>query len=410
LPHLSTQIAAARYNSHVHGSFYIPGWSNTSKSMGDNATCSRCGYSLKGLKNTARCPECGSVIVIASKGPVEGGTLTQAPMEYLRRFVAGCWLLLLGGILSFTFAPIAYFAIANLPLAGVLLACGLFCWAAGVWIITAPRKLGLQASINTQTEWSRVRFGARWAHLSLVIGIALIIVAQVIFNTATNAFMNNPATFNIPIGNLPGLAPTRSAASWSLLVVGGIFLSAGALGPALLGIYMARLAEWAQDIDLGTRLRMAAAGMIAGPILMILFLGLLPMTKIAPIVFAGIWLGWIGFGLLIICLGQFAWGTLQFVNMGRWAIKNAVAFADSQVAISEKKAELYRSMPLPADASVDVAAPMPTLSKPAETPQRPRSLGNHVLRPRADVEPLALADDNASSATDANIKRHEKGR
>lgn len=384
----------------MHGSFYIPGWSGSSKSLNKDATCSQCGYALAGLRNASRCPECGAPLRIETKSVVTGGTMTQAPMHYLRIFVAGCWSLLIGALLFFIAAPLTAWFLRYPQTTIALCTVGVVFWTLGVFIITRPRQLGQQANINTTLEWRAIRHLARWSHIALAVGIILAYTAQIMHNSAMIAFMKTPAYLAAPIGAVP--FPPRTALNWFLLGTGGVISAFGTLGPVMLGLYMARLADWAQDMDLGTRLRVATWGLVIGPVLAFIFLALLPLTKFPPLIFMGIWLGWIGVICFIISVVMFAWNTLLFVNMGRWAITNAETFADAQLAIIEKKAQLYHSMPVPTAAtSPDSDLPLPTLSAaPDPAPKRP--LGKHVIRPRDNVEPLSLADDPP-------IKRHERG-
>ena len=387
----------------MHGTFYIPGFSGRPKQLASQATCGQCGYELTGLKDAARCPECGSVVIGVTRAAFAGGAMTEAPMAYLRAFVWGCWMLLAGGVITFIVAPIVGFGAEQLDWAALLLVLGLATWVWGVWLVTMPRQLGKPAGINTAKEWNRVRQVARWAHVGVALGAAMFALGHIMHTTAVNAWMNAPGAANMPIGQLRAGAPARTPVMLGLQVFGGALMLGSLVGPAMLAVYMARLADWAQDVDLGARLRTAVFCMIGGPILMLVFLWLVPMTKYPPLIFLCIPLGWMGLVGFVVGLGMFVWNTLVFVDMGRWAIKNAESFTLSQQAIMEKKAALYRSMPVP-EPAVDVPDVMPPLTTPDTPPPPKPKLGTHVImRQTTDDAPLPLAEQPK------RVRRHPPG-
>lgn len=387
----------------MHGSFYIPGFSGRPKQLATEAACGQCGYELHGLRDAARCPECGHVLIGTTRAAFAGGSMIEAPMAYLRTFVLGCWLLVAGGILTFILAPLVRYAGEQVELAASFAVVGLTTWVWGVWVITRPRQLGKPSTHNTQREWSTVRLLARWAHVGVALGAALFALGQVMHTTAVQAWMNAPGAINVPIGQLNAAMPTRTPVMWGLQVVGAILMLGGLVGPAMLGVYMARLADWANDDDLATRLRAAVFAMIGGPILMVIFLWLVPLTKFPPLIFLGLPLGWLGLVAFVVGVGMFIWNTLVFVDMGRWAISNAKAFHAAQMAVMEKKAALYRSLsvPEPANDALDVMPPLSTTDTP---PAPPRSLGRHVIAPYdASQPPVPLAEDPK------RVRRHPPG-
>ncbi|MFY7896029.1 MAG: hypothetical protein ACOVP8_07345, partial [Phycisphaerales bacterium] len=272
-----------------------------------------------------------------------------------------------------------------------------------VWLVTMPRQLGKPAGINTAKEWNKVRQVARWAHVGVALGAAMFALGHIMHTSTVNAWMNAPGAANMPIGQLRAGAPARTPIMLSLQVFGGALMLGSLVGPAMLGVYMARLADWAQDVDLGARLRTAVFCMIGGPILMLVFLWLVPMTKYPPLIFLCIPLGWMGLVGFVVGLGMFVWNTLVFVNMGRWAIKNAESFTLSQQAVMEKKAALYRSMPVPEPAA-DVPEVMPPLTTPDTPPPPKPKLGTHVIMPQTtDDAPLPLAEQPR------RVRRHPPG-
>lgn len=377
----------------MHGSFYIPGFSGRPKQLEAQAACGQCGYAMTGLRNAARCPECGHVLIGTTRAAFAGGSMTEAPMAYLRTFVAGCWLLVSGGILTFIIAPVIRYGAEQVEFAAFLAVTGLATWVWGVWLITQPRQLGKPSAINTQREWMASRQIARWAHVGVALGAALFALGQVMHSNAVAAWMNAPGAANIAIGQLRAGAPPRTPLMWMLQVGGATLMLGGLAGLAMLGVYMARLADWAQDVDLAARLRTAVCGMIGGPLLMVIFLWLVPMTKFAPLIFLCLPLGYLGLIAFVLGLGMFIWNTLVFVDMGRWAMRNAAAFSAAQTAVMEKKAALYRSLHVP-DPQVPEPDVLPPLSVADPQAAPPRSLGTHVIPPCSDdAAPLPLAEE-----------------
>lgn len=106
--------------------------------------CDSCGYSLQGLPQGSKCPECGHSTTKKHQTVRDNTMSAIAPPSYIKRVRLGvllCMISMMGGVAG----PIIISSTAGtgtmfFPFAVALFVVTGFCWAAGVWLITTPRK------------------------------------------------------------------------------------------------------------------------------------------------------------------------------------------------------------------------------------------------------------------------------
>lgn len=280
----------------------------------EDRLCTRCSYNLKGLKTTERCPECGTPIRPKQVG---GGSMTEAPLPYLERLAV--W-----SSLGVTAAGIAFCvgltgAAFQPGSAGAVIVAGLTALAAWGWgysvrIITEPRRLGVASNIDPQTEWRAWRSSARWSQWMWGAGFTLLFVAVTAYYGAL--VRQGPPGPNTPPLVMPGIVPV---ATW----LGAAALLAALAGLIPTAVHMSFLADWANDITLAMRLRMAPFMLIVSIPVAALFVGVLSLVRSSArmvVILPAIAI--VGVGLLV-CLGFFVVPLVQFANLCRWAKKNS---------------------------------------------------------------------------------------
>lgn len=246
--------------------------------------CPNCGYDLEGLPDGAGCPECGLGREPARQKPRNrDDQLANAPVEWLRWFALGAWLLVASG--AFLLMAGASWSAGVSALYRVLLLLAACCWCAGAALLTRPRPKLDRGAAGLRREWSTLRVGVRGALWALPLAAAL---------------------------EAAGVLPVELA----------IALAAVGLGNAAsLAVYLARLADWAGDDARARSMRgwvmlmppvVALAGLFAwatappvGPnqeivatVLVVTGLVLVPIA----------WSGW------------FAWNVIQIAVMAGWAL------------------------------------------------------------------------------------------
>lgn len=250
--------------------------------------CQGCNYDLFGLHYGGKCPECGAPIRSASR---VAGSINDAPIEYLKRLRRGVFSLLASTLaiplgLAGVLVPATNWGVALLMIAFIASAP----WVYGVVVLT-----GAMPGQPKDREASRARM------------LALVTRAM-----TASWFL----VLTVPLALRLG-APISGVGlylAWVLGVVG-----AGA-GFTLLSITVARLAAWANDMDLGHHLRGAA---VAVALVCAAFLSLTSLSVFG--VHAAILLFFYLAGGLT-ALGVAAWNALLYLHFAAliaWAPANA---------------------------------------------------------------------------------------
>jgi len=344
----------------------------------DDRACGKCGYSLKGLKTTERCPECGTPIPI-KKASV--GSMTEAPVPYLEQLAMHAALLCSCGL------GVLFLSIGFIPwvkslgvLVGLLAitAAAAFGFGYGVHGVTRPRQFGSPTSVNPLEEWRTLRTVCRSTQwLWGVTFVFLFAAGTVQLGAVAMAAKMAPAG---------GPAPVIPVQPLALVLAGtGGVTAIGAFGGLIaLAIYLALLADWANDISLAMRLRLAPFMLLlsvpVGTLLGFLVLLWRPTARVVFMVPLYVIVG----GAFLICLGMVVVPVIQFSLMCSWAKRNVDATLDRDRRASSN---IVRRIE---DAQVK-ASPKSGAGRPVVMPSRPQ--GNYLPKGESETGGYDLAPE-----------------
>lgn len=344
--------------------------------------CLGCGYSLKGLRTSARCPECGRAISDKAARPAFSGddSLVDAPIGYLRFLALGCTLMMVGSLATLITLRRAWMDQSQLWT--FTAATATLIWLLGVFIVTEPRRSSLTNTPETRRAWLRTRWAIRILYLAWPASVLAVFIG-IRFSLAGLASMN--------AGQGPGLsayAPHADAAA-------GILALIGIAASIPLCILLTDLAEWARNENLGERFRSAAWGLSFGGLVILACqalwgrLGPLNFILVVGRVFAALAFV-VGLVLMLISLIQLAFTAL-------WAIRNAHEAGTIEQRRAERRArELERDLaamrtaasPLttnPAAAPISRPGRPPPVFRDGPVRERPKNVDAYDLAP--DDEP-----------------------
>jgi hypothetical protein len=131
----------------------------TVATVSDDLTCRRCGYNLRGLEVSGRCPECNSDVALS----MQSDMLSFANPYWLRTLARGATVLCVGLSLGLLFSLGSFLLprFVRWPNYPFLIA-SIFGWPvvmlAGLWLVTAPDPVGL-GEINYGRSRRFVRIG-----------------------------------------------------------------------------------------------------------------------------------------------------------------------------------------------------------------------------------------------------------
>jgi hypothetical protein len=317
----------------------VPHLSDAYREIDAHRPCHRCGYDLRGLDESAVCPECGAPIRARRSSSRFADNLTDASLAYLR------WLSLGFALLSFSiivmsgaaaYATLSAWGAPVVPapvLHGSMLVAS-FVWFGGVWIATTKRPIGEHTARDAILDSRPLRRAIR----ALQVGTPLAAV----------------------LGVSSVYAPLAGAAA-AFGVLAGVCAAICLLAMIPLCVYLSSLADWAGDSGVGERLRGAAWSLaIFGPITTI-------STVLGPSI--GAFRVLAGWGALFVFLGAclFASAILQLASLSMWAVRNHISGAerDSRLAEMRRRERLEREARIEAmnrRSEVERAAPEPAVS------------------------------------------------
>ncbi len=287
--------------------------------VGD-VSCAECGYSLRGLPISGKCPECGMLkvgAVGASRsrlGDPEkfGKPLIEAPEWYLRLLQLAFLLMTVAWVATPVSMVFVWMGLSlGVVPANVLSILFMSFWSAGVMITLLDRPLCVRGKINGEpiTEVPRLRLMVALAQIPFVLVPVFAYVLTVVAN---------PGLFQVLL---------------TLCLVGAI---AGYI-PTM--VYFAQLADWAHDDELSGKLR--ANGWLVG----ISLFGLLSLyaaielqgvIPIIPFIAGLFWL--LIVVVFILSMVLIAISTVRLWSMSHWLLVNRRSLADRDHRMVEKAA------------------------------------------------------------------------
>ena len=277
--------------------------------IAEDRPCRGCKYNLRGLLDTAVCPECARPI---RKHELLrfADQMVDAPPQWVALFRTGTTLLCIGGWLM-ALGLVAWGIFGHLAwLAGALV--GSVAWSIGTVLVTRPRPKTKRMEIDPVREWAAWRMWARCSQPSWCIALIGLVMIQW-------------QGWYTPLAIVPA----------------AIFLLIGVVGWWPLMVMQSNLAYWASDSELSDKLRncswASALGMGIGAAMMGMVGGLNGgVSERLAIV------GYFATAMVLslwILLGLFAlWYTLiaiwQLARLGVWVTRaqTNVAMRDERMA------------------------------------------------------------------------------
>ncbi len=297
--------------------------------------CVNCNYDLNGLRTGQKCPECGTVIKGGSRAR-RSDNLTDAPMSYLKSLRIGA-LLMAGGSVGACLLTFFTLATSNVLLALAALAFA-GAWWAGVWIVTAPERHNPAAGPAVQDP-KILRVVNRTLQTGWVLATLLLVVACFVRLSAVQARAAAVGSLNSanPFFSLSSLAGNLESI-YSLFLIPFCLLT---LVP--MALHIGRLAKWAEDDELKTRMDLIAWGLAIGVPVGCYGRAIAEhMPSVLALLFTvGRVFGLIG---LILSWGAFIWGMLTLASIAAWAVNNAVTRLETESRLAEKLAQHYESL------------------------------------------------------------------
>ncbi|MBC7834382.1 MAG: hypothetical protein H7Y88_04685 [Phycisphaerales bacterium] len=299
--------------------------------VNEDRACIGCGYNLKGLKVSGKCPECGRAIRKA-KVSYSAQQLVRAPLGYLTRLRFASTLLL-WGFIGLVASLIMYDNLGEAKWLFATCAAGFMQWL-GVVIATVPRPLMPGATVNPVKEMALVRLAAR--------------VTQACWVPAAGALIAYHS---------PGAAGNTTAFLWIAQGLGIIAL----LGLVPFAIYMKWLADWGEDSPQSSAWQMCCWSepfmfpfSIATASWAIRATNLLVESLFAPFLLL---VGLAAFTFVILPLWLSLKARIGLYQVAHWAVKNHVIAEEKDERLRERYMKVSTEAAIPRDDYIPVATP-----------------------------------------------------
>ena len=282
--------------------------------IGEDLSCRGCGYNLKGLVASGKCPECGRPIRRRRKLRLGDCTMTAAPKSWLNVYSMGMTLALIAWPAMMAGAVIRCL---NGSKAAALFAFAAGCaWWFGVVIATRPRPSMPDMVTTPAREWFWRRVLAR------VLTAAIAVPLGVLLITSEGAE-----------STVPGMS---TATLWGFADLGLLVASIGFFAFAF---YMFELAHWAGDWQASNKWRAAGVGIVFASLMIVVGRNT-GISEGITAEFAAIPGGVMFFLLTLLLVGlphTFAlWALMQQRESAAWAIANHETAADKVIRDREK--------------------------------------------------------------------------
>ncbi|MCC7390426.1 MAG: hypothetical protein IT431_16860 [Phycisphaerales bacterium] len=274
--------------------------------------CPNCEYPLEGLPRGGRCPECGTPIRASRRAGVQArDNLTDAPAPYLNQLRWAATSLAIFGIINGLLQGVS--SVFQHKVIGALLIGAGLGWAVAVHFACRHRPFVEAMRSNPAREYARTRLAARLSQWAWPLQ-GLLFLAW------------------LDAANTGGPAEPAFRAGMRLAQL------AGMLGFAPLCLWLATLADWAQDTGLAGRLRISAVLVGVGGTAFSATLWLMavlantglaaPLSLVALLTLLAYEIG-----ILVFLVSQF-----QLAHMANWAVVNSKAAAERDLRVLERRA------------------------------------------------------------------------
>jgi len=253
------------------------------RTIDEDRACDNCGYNLRGLKTSGRCPECGTPIRRRRSTATERD-FCDLPPSTIRRLTPGFYLATLSvlGIALLAAGGFFWSWPAKLFIA-VALGCA-FTWFIALWLMTVPIELPGGTNRGFARS-SRLRLAARWLQLGW--------------------FVQAGAVW---------LDVTSAAPGPALRIIGGAGNLAGVIGIILLAYLLANFAEWVRDDFAEKCFNFTFGGLAIVTPLMLL---VIPFFKTFLPAF-----------IVLVLIAWFFWfGSVIAFPLGLWSLSRSLAWA-----------------------------------------------------------------------------------
>lgn len=333
----------------------------------EDRPCVGCGYNLKGLAITGRCPECSAPIERSAKRSVRVAQLDMLPEPTRRSLSVALFCMapaMLVGATAFLLAGFESLRLVGASFA-LLAASASIVWAMAVWTATAADSFAAGLEWQILGEWAHdlpsARSLARWSQLAWTPAALLLAAAQLT---------------NVLLGGLPPW--TDLAAIVALPAVVGLIPTAA---------HLARFASDAYDDQTERNIRLL--GFAAVPLLVTLPLGVLLRLGwlLAPFVGLSLMIGLV----LLIMLSIAATGCFTLGMRFRRGISTSARVQRDVARLTHLHSELIvPTDDIPND-DLPFDPPPPPPARVAQPPVTFKPFGGHKVAGNATPAPVPIA-------------------